>query len=308
MDFKKAVKYGSKLKMGLCGPAGNGKTYTALAIASYLADKMGGRVAVLDTEHGSARKYADEFDFDVIELDSFAVKNYIGTIHSAEEGGYSVIIIDSLSHAWSGKDGLLEFVDEKTRQSRSKNAFSEGWKAATPLQNQLIDTMLGCKIHLIATMRTKTEWVVERDERTGKSSPRKVGMQPVQRDGMDYEFDVVGDMDDARLIISKSRIKKIHGKSFDKPGDDFAKILFDWCQGEQAPEATPEPEAPISLRDQLRERWRVLRDELGLDNAYLNDKVKERCGDKVVSSSCSEEDLKAVLDEIEAEGETVPAG
>jgi hypothetical protein len=238
LQFTKAVKYGSKLRMALIGTSGSGKTYSSLAIASGL----GKRIAFVDTEHGSARKYADVFDFDVIEFDSYAVDNFLNAIHAAEAAGYDVLIIDSLSHAWSGKDGLLEYVDMLTEKSRSKNAYTSGWREATPLHNRLIDTILASKLHIIACMRSKTEMVMQDDPRTGKKSPVKIGMQPVQREGMEYEFDVIGDMTmEHKLIVSKSRCRDIDGKIFEKPGADFAAILSEWLGGDTAPVDAPKP-------------------------------------------------------------------
>jgi len=234
--FTKAVKYGAKLRMAIMGISGSGKTYSALRIATSL----GSRVAFIDTERGSARKYSDMFDFDVMELDSFAVENFIAGIEAAENGGYDVLIIDSLSHAWAGKDGILEFVDAETARSRAKNAYTSGWRSATPLHNRLVDTILTCKLHVIACMRTKADYVQE--SVNGKTVPRKVGLAPVQREGMEYEFDVVGDMDDEHnLIISKTRCQVLDKKLFPFPGEDVAAILREWLMGEPAPATAPKP-------------------------------------------------------------------
>lgn len=222
MAFKKASKTQSKLRLALIGPSGAGKTYSALAIATHL----GGRVAVIDTERGSASKYADIFDFDVMELDNFSPRNYIAAIHEAEQCGYSVLIIDSLSHAWSGKGGALEMVDRASARS-SGNKFS-GWREVTPLHNELVDTMLRASLHLIVTMRAKTEYVIDEDDR-GKKVPRKVGLAPVQRDGLEYEFDVVGTMDrDNNLVVDKTRCPALNGAVIYQPGEEMAKVLLNW--------------------------------------------------------------------------------
>ncbi|MDD3089769.1 MAG: ATP-binding protein, partial [Candidatus Omnitrophica bacterium] len=244
VQFQKAVKYGALLRLALIGTSGSGKTYSALAIATGL----GLPIAFIDTERGSARKYADLFDFDVLELESFSVDNFIAAINAAEKGGYRVLIIDSLSHAWSGKDGILEFVDMETAKSRAKNAYTSGWRSATPLHNKLVDTILGCKMHVIACMRSKSEYVLE--EVNGKKVPRKIGLQPVQREGMEYEFDVLGDLDqDHNLVISKSRCAAIDNKLFPKPGAEFAAILNEWLGGAEAPAPVAKPSAPIATPD-----------------------------------------------------------
>lgn len=224
--FKKASKSQSRLRLGLVGVSGSGKTFSALAIGTALAAHYNGRVALIDTEHGSASKYADRFSFDVLELTDFNPQNYIDAIKAAAEY-YDVLVIDSLSHAWSGSGGVLEMVDSASKRSQSNNKFT-AWRDVTPLHNQLIEAIVGCPIHLIATMRSKTEYVLQPDER-GKMTPTKVGMAPVQRDGMEYEFDVVGDLDAANtLIVSKSRISVLSGKIIQKPGVELADTLFKW--------------------------------------------------------------------------------
>jgi len=265
LAFQKATKKKAKLRAAFMGPAGSGKTYSSLAVASAL----GQRIAVIDTEHGSASKYADRFMFDSIEPDSFSADLYIEAIHAAEAAGYDVLVIDSLSHAWSGKDGILEFVDQRTKASRSGNAFSSGWRDATPKHNALIEAILACKCHVIATMRTKTEYVLEEDQR-GKKMPRKVGMAPVQRDGMEYEFDVVGDLDaESNFIVTKTRCPALSGKVIPKPGADLAHVLLGWLSdgAEPAkPEAPKTPTPPRTLTiaaDRVREAWVRLKAEKG---------------------------------------------
>lgn len=136
MQFKKATKTQARLRLALIGPSGSGKTYSALAIGKHL----GNRVAVIDTERGSASKYADIFDFDALELATFSPLTYVEAIHAAEQAGYDVLIIDSLSHAWMGKEGALEQVDKAAR--RYQNNSYAGWRDVTPMHNALIDAML----------------------------------------------------------------------------------------------------------------------------------------------------------------------
>ena len=239
MPFQKATKRQSKARVALIGPPGSGKTFSALQIAQGL----GGRVALVDTERGSASKYSDEFNFDTMELSSFHPQRYIDAIREAETAGYDVLIIDSLSHAWIGKGGALELVDQAAKRSQSHNTFS-AWRDVTPLHNAMVDAMIQVNCHLIATMRSKTEYVIEKDEKTGKNIPRKVGLAPVQRDAMEYEFDVMGDMDiDNNLIISKSRCKSLTGAVIPKPGKEVSDILKAWLSDGEAP-INPQPPNP----------------------------------------------------------------
>lgn len=237
--FKKATKTRAKLRLALMGTSGSGKTYTALSVAQVL-----GKVAVIDTEHGSASKYASIFAFDVLELNSYHPQKYIEAIQAAAAAGYDVVIIDSLSHAWSGTGGALELVDQAAKRSQSKNSYM-AWGEVTPIQNKLIEAMIGTPIHVIATLRSKTEYVLDKDDR-GKSTPRKVGMAPVQRDGMEYEFDVVGELDMSNtLIITKSRVPELSGAVMEKPGKALGETLLAWLQdGAEAPPQPAEPQRP----------------------------------------------------------------
>ena len=240
MGFKKATKAAAKLRLGLIGPAGSGKTMTALRVAHGL----GGRVAVIDTERGSASLYSGErgLDFDVLELDSYEAEKFIQAIAQAEAEGYDVLIIDSLSHAWAGKGGILEFVDKAAKRSGG-GSFS-GWRDATPLHNQLVDAILGAKLHIICTLRSKVEHVIE--QVNGRTQVRKVGLQPVQRDGLEYEFTVVGDVtQDHELIITKTRAAWLKDQIVREAGEDLGRQLAAWLSdGIPAPVTT----APSSAK------------------------------------------------------------
>lgn len=231
-SFKKATKVESYLHLALCGASGSGKTYTALMIAKHLGD----RVAVIDTERGSASKYAgDVADFETLELGDFAPKRYIDALKAAANEGFPVVIIDSLSHAWMGKGGLLD-------QADARGGKFDAWRLLTPQHHDLVDAILAYPGHVIVTMRTKTEYVVEKDEKTGKMAPRKIGLAPVQKDGMEYEFDVVGYLDtDNTMRVEKSRCPALSGAIIRRPGEDVAKALKEWLSDGQAREMPPLP-------------------------------------------------------------------
>jgi nucleoside-triphosphatase THEP1 len=234
--FQKAIKQEAKLRLAIAGPAGSGKTYTGLAIAQSLAN--GGKIAVVDTEHGSASKYADLFSFDVMEMDPpFHPDRFATAIRDAQKEGYKVVILDSLSHAWNGTGGLLEVVDQIAARSNSRNTFA-AWKEGTPIYNKLVDAILQSDVHVIATMRQKMDYVLEQDER-GKQKPVKVGLAPVQREGFEYEFDVVMNMNNDNLgVIVKTRCPELQGGVFQKPGKDVADILAHWLTGAPRVEMT----------------------------------------------------------------------
>ena len=238
MSFKRAKKSQAKLRLGLIGPSGSGKTYTALSLASGLGKK----IAVVDTEHKSAALYADEFGpYDTEQLTSFEVENYVEAIELATREGYDVLIIDSLSHAWAGKGGILEFVDKAAK--RTGNNFA-GWRDATPKHNLLVESILAAPIHVICTLRSKVEHIVETVK--GRSQVRKVGMQPVQRDGLEYEFTIVGDLTQEHdLIVTKTRAAFLADAVINKPGRKLGEQLHEWLD---AGEAAPPPELVKHVR------------------------------------------------------------
>lgn len=231
MSFVKAVKHESKMRVAIMGPSGSGKTYTALNIAKHMPNA---KIALVDTEHGSASKYADLFDFDVMELQPPYHPDRFGeAIRDAAQAGYTVIILDSLTHAWSGTGGMLDLVDQIGKRIGG-NSFA-AWKDATPIQNRLIESIVGAPIHVIATMRSKQDYAQEKDDR-GKTVVRKVGMAAQQREGFEYEFDVVIDLDiDHNGIITKSRAPVLADKVIAKPGREVADMLNEWLKGAPAP-------------------------------------------------------------------------
>lgn len=241
--FKPATREKLKLRMAIDGPAGSGKTYTALRAAFTL----GRRVAVIDSEHRSASKYAGlspdgvPWKFDVCELTHFAPTTYTQVVKEAAAAGYDVVVIDSLSHAWDGVGGALDQVDKKA--SGGGNSFT-AWKDVTPQHRELIETILAANLHVIGTMRTKTEWVLEEGTNAkGKSVmvPKRVGMAAVQRQGMEYEFDLVVDMDIEHLAkVTKSRCPLMDGKTAVQPGAAFFAPVVRWLDEG----ADPVPRAP----------------------------------------------------------------
>ena len=239
--FKKATKAQAKLRVSIFGPSGSGKTYTALLLGAAL----GGPVALIDTERGSASKYAgDVADFDALELTSYEPAKYIRAIGEAAKERYPVLVIDSLSHAWSGKGGILE-------QKDAKGGRFDAWKELTPQQTDLLEAILAYPGHVIVTMRSKTEYVIDQVEnRAGKlvSTPRKVGLAPVQRQDLEYEFDVVLRLDaDNVAHVEKTRCSALAGLSIRHPGAPLADLLTAWLSDGAppvAPRQAPAQQAP----------------------------------------------------------------
>jgi len=223
--FQKATKLQSYLRLALVGPSGSGKTYSSLRVAQGLGTK----IALIDSERGSASKYAGDFAFDTLQLDaSFSPDEYMEAIQAAVDGQYEVLIIDSLSHAWNDKGGILELHDAVVANDSRGNDFN-AWRQVTPKHNELIDTILRAPLHIIVTMRTKTAYVVEPDDR-GKMVPKKIGTKPIQREGLEYEFDVVGDLDQSNtLTFTKTRCKALNQAVIHEPNaENLGKILKQW--------------------------------------------------------------------------------
>jgi hypothetical protein len=225
LTFSKATKEQAKLRLAVFGPSGAGKTFTSLRIATGL----GGRIAVIDTERGSASKYADHFDFDVLELPASDVATYVEGIKAA--AGYNVLIIDSLSHAWRE---LLADVDRIARAKYGGNTWS-AWSEGTPKQNALINALLGFDGHVIATMRSKTEWVIQQDSR-GKNTPQRIGTSPEQGKGIEYEFDLLMEISADHVgTVTKDRTGRYQDSVIDKPGEELGASLAEWLTSGDPP-------------------------------------------------------------------------
>lgn len=247
MGFRRAERKKAKLRLGIVGPAGSGKTYSSLLVAKGL----GGKVAVIDTENGSGDLYAHLMEYDVCTLDApYTVDKYVKAIEEAERGGYDTIIIDSLSHAWAGEGGLLD-QQGKIADAGRGNSYT-AWRQITPMHNRFVEAMLTSKCHVIATMRSKTEYVLETNDR-GKQEPKKVGMAPVQREGMDYEFTTVLELaTNHNATVSKDRTSLFDGQIF-KPSEKTGEALLAWLETGvdiPAPQVTPQATPQVaSLRD-----------------------------------------------------------
>lgn len=238
-QFHKAERKKGKLRLAIAGPAGSGKTYSALLIALGL----GGRIAMIDTERGSGELYDHLGEYDACTIQPpFEPRKYVETIRAAEDLGYETIIIDSLSHAWVGQGGLLDVhghIADKTGNSWS------AWRQVTPKHNELVDAMLQSKCHIIATMRSKMEYA--QVEENGKKQVKKLGMSPIQRDGMEYEFTVFIDLDQQHTATTtKDRTTLFDGQYF-VPTIETGKTLLAWLENNgQAMPAAVAQEKPLA--------------------------------------------------------------
>jgi hypothetical protein len=270
MSFTRATKKRSKLRLALTGPSGSGKTYSALR----LAKGIGGRIAVIDTESGSASLYADLFDFDVMELSKpFTPEKYTAAIKEATAAGYDVLIIDSLTHAWAGEGGVLESVDDAA--SRIENKFA-AWGPATKRQNHFIGSILDAEIHIIATMRSKMEYALENNAK-GKAVPKKIGMAPVQRDGVEYEFATVLDVGMDHFagvgLVGKDRTGIFEGRDREQLTEEDGRRILAWLT--ETPAANGTPSGPDPWPAKLLERISAAETRMGLRMGELLDHLQE---------------------------------
>lgn len=250
--FRPATRKQLKLRAALDGPSGGGKTYTGIRLSMALLrhelaknpNTRNKRLAIIGSEGSanddSAEKYKGEpdpdvpgefWDFDICHLSSFSPTAYTEALVEAGRLGYFVVLVDSLTHAWDGKDGALELKEKKAGEGG--NSYT-AWKDVTPMHRRMVEAILTSPAHVFCTMRVKTEHVLEEVTNSdGRKMmvPRKVGLAPIQRFGMEYEFDFYGSLDwNHILTVSKTRCPAVDGMTSHKPGAAFMKPIIEWLE------------------------------------------------------------------------------
>ena len=275
MQLRKAERQKAKLRIGLSGPSGSGKTYSALLIAKGIVKGNMNKVAVIDTENGSADLYADMGDFNVIRLEApYSPERYVEAIKACEDAGMEVLIIDSTSHEWDGKGGCLES-NELLGQTKFKGNNWAAWSQTTPRHQKFIEAITTCKIHVITTARSKTDTIQTEDKKI-----KKVGLKEIQRDGFEYELTLnfTIDRDGHFAVVSKDRTA-----IYDKV-DPFliteavGTTLIAWAESGKEPIVTHE-EVIKKLKQEVVNLVKEIDPSAVLKTAadYTN-KVKELCG------------------------------
>lgn len=222
MSFVRAERRKAKARILLAGPSGAGKSYSALLLAKGLC----GRVAAIDTEHGSLANYDNLIDFDVDNMGApFGPQAYIQRINEAQRAGYDVLIIDSITHEWSSPGGILDLKDKMP----GANDYTK-WGKLTPMHDAFIQAMLQCDMHVIATVRSKTAYTLE--DRDGKAVPKKIGQAPQQRDGMEYEFTTVFDLQVDSNVASAAKDRTgLFRQSYEVITEETGKRIKAWLEG-----------------------------------------------------------------------------
>lgn len=265
VTFAPAVRRNRLARVAIVGPSGSGKTMTALILARLLAQSMNRRIAVLCTERGSASLYAGEvvhgeaLAFDTAILNHFAPDDYLAAFQAAGKARYDALVIDSLSHAWIGVGSIMDQRDH----AKSEERFSI-WQKLTPQQRRLMDGVTSFPGHVVATMRTAGDYVQE--EYTAANGQKrtkivKVGTKPIQREELEYEFDLYARMElDNSIRIEKTRCSAMLDKTAIKPGPAYWQPFVDWLNSAEPPPPPPDP-AELAPEDLVWKLHRLLRQE-----------------------------------------------
>jgi len=226
MQLRKAERKQAKLRIGFSGPSGSGKTFSALRVASGIAPWE--KIAVIDTENGSAELYSDMGDYNVITLSApYHPKRYIEAIETCEKAGIEIIIIDSATHEWNGKGGCLEIHEQLTEASSSKNSYTS-WAKVSPLHQAFIDKILQSKCHIFTTTRRKQDYAME-EGNNGKKSIVKKGMKEEQREGFEYELTLAFDIEINHFAsVSKDRTELFDGLPPFKLSKETGEKIKEW--------------------------------------------------------------------------------
>lgn len=241
MQFQKAQRKQAKLRLALTGPSGAGKTMGALLVAQGI----GGKIAVIDTEKGSASLYSDSVEFDTLEFNPpYSPERFVEALKAGEKAGYGVIIIDSATHEWSGIGGCLELVDEIAKARYRGNTWS-AWSEVTPRHRAFVDAILRSPAHVIVCMRSKTE--TAQTEENGRKKVVKLGMKSEQRDGIEYEFTTVLDIshDGHYAVASKDRTGLFRDPEV--LSADTGKRLLEWLNAGAPVKTLDEAELQLAI-------------------------------------------------------------
>jgi hypothetical protein len=226
MQLRKATRKKAKIRLGLSAVSGGGKTYSAILIAKGLCGDLS-KVAIIDTENGSADLYAHLGDYNVLPLTApFSPEKYIEAIRTCEKAGMEVIVVDSISHEWDGKGGCLEIVE-------SLGGKYQDWAKVTPRHQAFIEAILHSPCHVITTVRRKQDYEMIKDG--NKVKVEKGGLREITREGFEYELTINLEMDTLHnATASKDRTNLFMGKPAFVPSEKTGELIAQWCeQGEE---------------------------------------------------------------------------
>lgn len=293
ISFVKAKREQLWVRVLLGGSSGSGKTYSALRLATGLAGKAGSRIAYIDTENGRARYYANEFDFDCIELEEpFKPDKYIEAIDAAIRAGYKVLVIDSISHEWQWCNNTVN--------SMNGSSFQNWGKIKTQFHNKFVEKIIQSPIHIIATARGKDEYTM--DEKDGKKVPKKIGLGIQQEANQEYEYTVAFNIaqDTHIATITKDNTHYFENR-YEKLTEKDGEYLYDWANDGETP--APKPAKPVVVEANPKEiisqitaiAKRAFAN--GADRDEFYDVVETTCGTKNYNKVS---DVKLLVETLEA--------
>lgn len=247
LNFQPATRHEAKARLAMIGPTGAGKTWTALQFARILAGSEG-RIGVIDTENASASLYADDYTFDTAPWYPPYDAAKLAAAINAAASTFDVLVIDSLTHFWQGDGGVLDIVEQEGSKVGTRGNNFAGWKKGTPLWRGILDALIFAPCHVIITMRSKMDYVQQQGN-DGRMRVEKMGMAPVARNDVEYEFTVVCEMDQGhRLSVTKSRCSALADRvTAPHQSAVVAETLRDWlasAEADPAPHVPPAPAAP----------------------------------------------------------------
>lgn len=262
-QFVKASRQKCTMKLSIQGPSGSGKTLGALKIAKGLTGSLK-KVAVIDTENGSSHLYSHLGGYSVLSLGApFSPENFIEAIQSGIAAGFECIIIDSLSHEWFGAGGILD-----VHSQMEGNSFTN-WSKLTPRHNALIQTIVNSPVHIITTLRSKTEYVIQ--QKNGKSIPEKVGMKAIQRDDSEYEFTIAFEVNKNHLsTISKDRTNLFKNEVEFQLTEAIGEKIKQWCSIDDSISAVQVRQQVLNCND-LEELDRMMSENPEIVNVMRED-------------------------------------
>ena len=234
MKLKQAQRQETKLRIGLSGASGFGKTYSALLMAYGITEDWS-KIAVIDTENGSANLYAELGPYKTLSLQApYSPERYIEALRTAENASMKVIIIDSITHEWNGKGGCLD-------QHEKLGGRFQDWAKITPRHQEFLDAILNSKAHIITTVRRKVDYALDRD-RNGKTKVVKLGTKEITREGFEYEltlnFELIND--NHLAVATKDRTGLFMNRPEFVITSSTGKILRKWCEKDNKSDYVPE--------------------------------------------------------------------
>jgi hypothetical protein len=280
MQLRKATRKKAYLKLNLSGPSGSGKTMSAILMAYGLVGDYS-KIALIDTENGSADLYSHLGDFNVVPLDApYSPERYIQAIDACLQGGMECVIIDSSTHEWSGLGGCLDLNEQLAAAKYRGNTWS-AWNEITPRHDAFVQKVLQSKCHFITCTRSKTETIMGEDKKV-----KKVGMKDIQREGWEYELTVSLniDRDTHKATASKDRTNIFEGKDPFIITPDTGRVIKEWCEM-----GIEEPKPVKELLTDEHPKWN------GIIQALRDGRTMEQLKEKFTLSETTEQQINNLL-------------